>query len=315
MSPIKKLNHNCNNCYSSSYLNQHYIVILFVFIIFSCLVYLLYVNFYIYSNTTNTTNSMMEHFTEDLTNKNKKLIFQTHMSKEYVNGKPDLKKYQNTWKQFNTSENDYLYSFYDDKACEKFIKNNKNGFSNDTQNAYKKIPNNLAVIRADLFRYCGLYGITDTTYNSECNIYADMDCEVLNNSQTLHDYINDFVSKTDKEIMVVKEPSTFKKNLYCQWFIVAKKKSSVLQSIIDETAKRINEFDFSQFNDKKKTDKWKTDKVYELSGPQLFTDVLNKPENIEKVYEIPDVDDFHMNIVVHHYAGRDIDGWKNLLYV
>ena len=78
---------------------------------------------------------------------------------EYIKSKPEIYKAVQSWQIYT----DYTYHFFTDLECEEFIQTN---FDNDVLIAYKKCP--LAVMKADLWRYCiiyqngGIYADTDT---------------------------------------------------------------------------------------------------------------------------------------------------------
>lgn len=213
-------------------------------------------------------------------------IFQTHKSKEYILNKSKVLNAVVTWKQFQP---EYNYYFYDDKACEKFMREKMEG---DVFKAYKLLP--LAVMKADLFRYCIIfyYG----------GIYADSDTICLLKP---HLFIN------ESFLTVVPENETH----LCNWVFSAPKESPILKSIIDLSVERI--LSIIEFKGEHLT--------HYLTGPGVFTDGIEKylkenelptfknknhyyqyPERIMNVFN-PAV--FHKKMVLHLFTGKDEDGW------
>lgn len=215
-----------------------------------------------------------------------KNIFQTHKSKEYICNNQKLNNAVNTWQKHT----DFKYHFYTDVQCEQFIKNN---FDVSVYKAYMRVP--LAVMKADLWRYCVIY-----YYGG---IYADTDtiCKVNPNI-----FINDSL------LTIVPENSIH----LCQWVFAAQKESPFLKSIIDLSVKRI-------LTMKKIKDEHF---VHYLTGPGVFTHgienyllKINYPlftSNRKNYYNYPkpelkvfNYDNFHKNIVIHFFTGKDSDGW------
>ena len=83
-----------------------------------------------------------------------KKIFQTHKSINYILSKPKIRKAIDTWK----NNKDFKYYFFTDDLCEKFI---KEYFNEDVYKAYNRLP--LAVMKADLWRYCVIYHFSEIT--------------------------------------------------------------------------------------------------------------------------------------------------------
>lgn len=79
------------------------------------------------------------------------VIFQTHKTQDYIDKKQKIKKAQESWKKHSDDDADDDH-FYDDNACEKFMRED---IGEDTYKAYVKCP--LAVMKADLWRYCIIY--------------------------------------------------------------------------------------------------------------------------------------------------------------
>ena len=216
-----------------------------------------------------------------------KNIFQTHKSLKYIQSKPKLLQATMSWQRFHK---DFHYYFYNDKMCDTFMKNH---FSGRVYNAYCKLP--LAVMKADLFRYCILY-----KYGG---IYADVDtvCRIHPNL-----FINECW------ICIVPENSTH----LCQWVFSAPPKSPFLKSVIQLSVERI--LDMTEIKGEHI--------VHHLTGPGVFTEGIervlrdnNKPTFDDKklYYKYPELkllrvfncDNFHKNIVSHLFAGLDEYGW------
>jgi len=169
----------------------------------------------------------------------------------------------------------------------------KEHYSGRVYEAYCKLP--LAVMKADLWRYCILY-----KYGG---IYADID-------SICHLHPNLFINEC--LLCVVPENSTH----LCQWVFSAPPNSPFLQSIIQLSVERIHN-----------TPEIKGEHiVHDLTGPAVFTEGIesylrdNQQSTFEDkklYYKYPDLslmrvfncDNFHKNIVSHLFAGQDEDGW------
>ena len=213
-------------------------------------------------------------------------IFQTHKSKEYVLNKTKVFKAVLSWKQYQPEFN---YFFYDDIACVKFMKELIGG---DIFKAYQALP--LAIMKADLFRYCIIY-----YYGG---IYADSDTICL---------LKPLLFINSSLLTVVPENDTH----LCQWVFSAPKESPILKSVIDLAVERIlscEEFKGEHL-------------IHSLTGPGVFTDGIEKylkenelpifknktdysqyPRGIMNVFN-PFI--FHKKMVLHLFTGQDNDGW------
>jgi mannosyltransferase OCH1-like enzyme len=219
-----------------------------------------------------------------------KNIFQTHKSLRHLVFK---KKYKilNAMKTWNKYSKMFNYQFFNDEMCNEFMKQN---FDEKTNKAYSMLP--MAVMKADLWRYCVLY-----KYGG---IYADTDT-VCN--------INPIIFVNKSFMTVAPEPTH---NYFCQWSFAAPSGSPILKSIIDLSVERI-------LNTEIKGEHI----IHYLTGPACFTDGIvkylkenNLPtfENIDKYYNYPshilavfDKNNFHNKFIKHLYAGSDNDGWKS----
>jgi mannosyltransferase OCH1-like enzyme len=259
-------------------MNINLILIFIIFIIL--IISLIIIN---YDNTDNFASNIDNMITLSNIPKN---IFQTHKSMEYIEGKKDILRAVNSWRKY---DGEFNYRFYNDKQAEDFIKDN---FDNDTYTAYMKLP--MAVMKADLWRYCIIY-----TYGG---IYADTDTILKANPNIL---------LKDSLLVIVPENNT---NL-CQWVFAAPKKSEILENIIKLSVKKILE-----------KDEIKGEHIiHELTGPTLFTQGIEKYlENNNKQNFIKKFDytyyknsilyvfhpkRFHKKTVVHLFSGQDDDGW------
>lgn len=218
-----------------------------------------------------------------------KNIFITHKSMSYINSKPQLRICLNSWLKH---KNNYKIFFYDDAACDSFIKNN---FSEKVYKAYTRLP--LSVMKSDLWRYCVIY-----KYGG---IYTDADAECRINPDIF----------TSPKTLLVCGPESDGVHL-CQWCFAAPKNSPIMRSIIDLSVERILNIP-----------KIKGEHVvHYLTGPLCFTEgiekylenkskktFLNKLQykkyrsNIMCVFD----QQFFNKIIHHHFAGFHIDGWKN----
>ena len=217
-----------------------------------------------------------------------KNIFQTHKSKEYIIRKPKILNAVASWKRL---ESEYKYYFYDDQACERFMKEKMGG---EIYKAYCRLP--IAVMKADLFRYCVIY-----YYGG---IYADTDTLCLFKP---HLFINDSL------LTIVPENNVH----LCQWVFAAPRLSPLLKSVIDLSVERILTIEEMKGEHI----------VHHLTGPGVFTDGIenylkennlpvfqnrnhyfNYPNSILKVFN-PLV--FHNKMVKHLFTGQDEDGWCN----
>jgi mannosyltransferase OCH1-like enzyme len=215
-----------------------------------------------------------------------KKIFQTHKSINYILSKPKIYTAINTWKKHK----DFEYYFFTDELCEKFIKEN---FHESVYQAYNRLP--LAVMKADLWRYCviyhygGIYADTDTICKAHPNIF-------INHSL----------------LTIVPENNTH----LCQWIFSAPKGSPILKNIIDLSVKRI--LSIAEIKGEHI--------IHYLTGPGLFTDGIeeylikknypvfssnrinyfNYPKPELKVFNM---NFFHKNLVIHLFTGQDSDGW------
>jgi len=221
-----------------------------------------------------------------------KNIFQTHKSKQYILGKPKLEKSVASWIQFKP---EYKYYFYDDQACDLFMKEKMGG---DIYKAYQRLP--MAVMKADLWRYCVIY-----YYGG---IYADTDAQCLMKPDL---FINESL------LTVAPEQSH---NFFCQWTFAAPAGSPLLKRIIDLSVERI-------LSMKKIRGEHV---IHYLTGPAVFTEgilqYLNENQHptfshVTEYHKYPKIflkvfhpETFHKKIVLHTFAGSDADGWKNERY-
>jgi mannosyltransferase OCH1-like enzyme len=217
-----------------------------------------------------------------------KNIFQTHKSKEYIIRKPKILNAVASWKRL---ESEYKYYFYDDQACERFMKEKMGG---EIYKAYCRLP--IAVMKADLFRYCVIY-----YYGG---IYADTDTLCL---------LKPYLFINNSLLTIVPENNVH----LCQWVFAAPRLSPLLKSVIDLSVERILTIEEMKGEHI----------VHHLTGPGVFTDGIenylkennlpvfqnrnhyfNYPNSILKVFN-PLV--FHNKMVKHLFTGQDEDGWCN----
>ena len=235
------------------------------------------------SSTYSNINGFLKKDKEDKINvKIPKQIFQTHKSQKYVSDNFKLSKAQQSWNKYK----DYTYNFYSDNEQDEFMKIH---YSN-IYDAYKKCP--LAVMKADLWRYCIIY-----KYGG---IYADSDTICLKKP--------DFMIK-NSYFVGVPENNTH----LCQWIFSAPPESPILKSVIDLSVKRIRE-----------TKEFKGEHfVHRHTGPAVFTigienwllengySVLKEKERYSSyrsnIFFYPLI--FHENNVKHLFSGNWDNGW------
>lgn len=214
-------------------------------------------------------------------------IFQTHKSIAYIKTKPKISKAIKSWKK----NSNLKYYFYDNLHCEQFIKTN---FDESVYKAYMRLP--LAVMKADLWRYCIIYHYG--------GIYADTDAICLNNPKL---FLNNTL------LTVAPENETH----LCNWTFSAPKGSPILKRVIKLSVTRIlsiHEIKGEHI-------------IHELTGPGVFTHGIeqflrekNLPTYSNKLdyqkYKDQNMmvfnrDIFHTKIIKHLFTGQDHDGWCN----
>ena len=216
-----------------------------------------------------------------------KNIFQTHKSLEYLRSNPELFQAAYSWYK----NEGYTYKFYTDNDCDNFMRTHYPSI----YPLYKGLP--LAVMRADLWRYCVIY-----KYGG---IYADVDT-ILKCSPEM------FIM--DKDLVISAEHSDH----LCQWVFAAPPGSPILKNIIDMVVHRIS----LGIHPEKHF-------VLNTTGPGVFTaaiiDYLRKnshlvrPQNPSyspltlhslniKTIHVFDYNKFHTSQVEHLFYGCR-DGW------
>jgi len=221
-------------------------------------------------------------------------IFQTHKSQEYINSNKSLVSAQNSWKQHKK----YKYNFYDNDACDKFMKEE---FS-DIYDVYNNLPK--PVMKADMWRYCIIY-----KYGG---VYADADtvCNISN--------LDILFNRNSKLIGVPENKSVDESFFMCQWVFAAPKGSPILKSIIDLLIERsVEENEGEHF-------------IHYKTGPGIFTDGIEnwlKNNNLklyknkedynnyrDKNMHIYEAKNFHSNYINHLFSGSWENGWKSNSY-
>lgn len=210
-----------------------------------------------------------------------KCIYQTFSNQESIVG--SLNKCQSSWKSFA----DFDYQFYDDFDCRFFI---EKYFDSRVLDAYLKCP--LAVMKADLWRYCIIY-----IYGG---IYADIDTFAK-----IHPDI--FLQKNSLLVCTLE----FDDMHFCQWIFAAPPRSILLARIIQLSVDRIlqaRDFSYDHF-------------VHFLTGPAVFTDailaflkemdatlyphVMDYQRYKNYILHVFDPHIFHNRMVIHHFHGKD----------
>jgi mannosyltransferase OCH1-like enzyme len=198
----------------------------------------------------------------------------------------------NSWRKFVP---EYGYYFYTDEMCDVFMKNEMSQEFDQIYTAYKKLP--VAVMKADLWRYCILY-----KYGG---IYADVDaiCKCDPNTFTCNPSM----------LVLAPENSTH----LCQWCFAACAGSPILKQIIELSIQRI--LTVTSFK--------KPHIIHYLTGPCVFTDGIEKYlvsqnmrifEDKKKYYVYKNsgmicfkYEVFHTILIHHLFTGQDKDGWCN----
>lgn len=216
-----------------------------------------------------------------------KKIFQTHKSLSHINSNPKLVLGTNSWKNLMP---DYEYHFYNNDQCDEFM---KKYYSGPVNKAYKKSP--FRVMKADIWRYCIIhqYG----------GIYADSDTRLLVNPSIFHKENALFVGVPENPVHL------------CQWIFAAPPKSPIIESIIDNVAKMLYDYDDFTIHHM----------VHKYTGPGAFTvgienylrsnnlptfknkcQYINYPD--KRLFIYPDVE-FHEVKVLHMFSGYWNGGW------
>jgi len=222
-----------------------------------------------------------------------KRIFQTHKSIQYIQSKPKLQLALSSWRRFVP---EFGYHFYTNEMCDEFIRTEMvEEFGDIIYEVYNRLP--LAVMKADLWRYCVIY-----KYGG---IYADADsiCKCDPNIFTTRD------------TMIVCAPEN--SSHLCQWTFAAPANSPILKSIIELSIKRIENIPVIKGEHV----------IHFLTGPGVFTDGIEKyfNENDAHVYSDKKLyyryknstmicfmyDKFHQNMIHHLFAGQENDGWTH----
>jgi len=151
------------------------------------------------------------------------------------------------------------FIFYDDNACDEFIKNN---FNVKIYNTYKKINPLYGAMRADFFRYCVLYVLG--------GIYIDVKSQI--------NYpIFKIIQKNDTCILDMprsnSEPWRVNAPTYEQWLLIFAPRHPYLLSMINMMFKKINEkYIPESINGFKLSTKGK---ILNITGPDAFTKAIN----------------------------------------
>ena len=208
-----------------------------------------------------------------------KNIFQTHKSPEYLQKTPELFKAAFTWYKHK----DFNYKFYSDTDCDEFMLTHYP----DIYPLYKKLP--LAVMKADLWRYCIIY-----KYGG---IYADVDTILKTDP-------NMFIM--DKDLVIVSE----NQYNFCQWVFAAPPGSPIIKTLISLIVSRLNA-----------NIKEGSDFVLKTTGPIIFTEAINQyvskypgamhetHRNLTNNIHLFDHKTFHSQHVIHLFYGCKRDGW------
>ena len=215
-----------------------------------------------------------------------KNIFQTHKSIQFVNSKSETRRSLKSWQRYS----DFKYHFFDDSMCWEFICAH---FDTRVQQAYQKLP--MAVMKADLWRYCviyiygGIYADTDAVCAGEPHIFLQHNAHlVLGPENSCH---------------------------LCQWTFAAPAGSPVLKTIIDLSVDKILQC----------VEIKGEHIIHILTGPGVFTEGVERYLQNEGLVTYEDKkryanyknnrihvfshDEFHQNMIHHLFTGQHQDGW------
>lgn len=205
-----------------------------------------------------------------------KIIFQTWKTHKLD---PQLKKMSDTWKKYNP---DFEYIFYNDHKCFKFI--------NENYPQYIDFYENLsAVEKSDIFRYLILhkYG----------GIYADIDTECFKSMSSLIElFPSSLITGYEYNNPIQ----------YLQWFIACPKGHETMIELVEEAKKRYKyKFFISFFKEKNKI-------IYWLTGPELYTHVIQKTSHSVSILQKGRLGSFDKNLIdrnsyLQHYF---LGSWK-----
>ena len=176
--------------------------------------------------------------------------------------------------------NNCKFIFYDDDACDEFIKNN---FNEEIYNTYRKINPSYGAMRADFFRYCVLYIIG--------GIYIDIKSQI-------NIPIFKIINKKDLCILDIPrcnlEPWRKDNPTYEQWLLIFAPRHPYLLSMINLMFKYINEQYIPTSIGNIKLGK--KGAVLNITGPDAFTKAINEfiSNNNEKI--------LHRNIDYNTFA-------------
>ena len=204
-----------------------------------------------------------------------KIIHQTWKTKDLPE---NFKKWSDSWKILNP---DFKYKFYTDTDCFVFI----NYYYPEYINLYQSL---VGIEKVDMFRYLILhkYG----------GVYCDMDTECIRPINKLIDW-SGLITGYEYENPVQ----------YLQWFIASPPGNKILIELVKEINFR------SYFRWFKTFTLSENRLVYWLTGPEMYTDVLNKHKNQIKIlrkgilgcYDTKQMDE--ETYLIHWFSGT----WKS----
>lgn len=142
-------------------------------------------------------------------------------------------------KRMKNKNPNWTYHFYDDKAIERFFKEE---FPEEYYRAYKSLT--IGAAKADFFRYAILY--------KKGGLYLDIDSYT---SSKLDDFI-----LPDDEFIVTHEGNP---GLYCQWALISNKNHPFLKRTLEKVLDNIQ------------THRYPND-VHKTTGPTVYTEAINE---------------------------------------
>jgi len=183
----------------------------------------------------------------------------------------------------------YKFYFYDDEACEEFIKKN---FEERVYNAYMKLNKYYGAMKADFFRYCVLYKLGGIYLDIKSKINKPLGLIIKANDVCVLDKLRNYL-----------EPWRRNNPTYEQWLLMFAPNHPYLNEMINQMVSNIeNNYQPRIEGYIKLTSK---QKVLMLTGPDAFTQAINT--YIKKNNRIE-----HRTIDYNNYFQRHNGGYMHM---